>query len=141
MAGETREEPVAEDDGPVHRPLIRATLPRPEGHVPERKEPEFTIRQPGSRGGGGGREVDGNSVGYRPKGGGQRPGGFGQGGGHSRFGGQRNGSGPQPPRHGGGRGPNTGPRGSRPDGAAPNSRGPRQGQGPGGGSGRRRGGR
>lgn len=33
-----------EDDGPVHRRLIRATLPRPEGHVPERREPEFTMR-------------------------------------------------------------------------------------------------
>ena len=50
----------SEDEGPVHRRLIRATLPRPEGHVPERKEPEFTIRQQGARGGGGGREVDGN---------------------------------------------------------------------------------
>ena len=39
-----------EDDGPVHRRLIRATFPRPEGHVPERREPEFTIRQPGGRG-------------------------------------------------------------------------------------------
>ncbi len=72
----------------MHRRLIRATLPRPEGHVPERKEPEFTIRQQGARGAaGGGREVDGNRVGYRHKGGGgQRPqGGFGSGGGHSRF--------------------------------------------------------
>ncbi|MEQ1759745.1 MAG: hypothetical protein ABL986_15625, partial [Vicinamibacterales bacterium] len=44
-------EPVApherEDDGPVHRRLIRATLPRPEGQVPERKETEFTVRQQG----------------------------------------------------------------------------------------------
>src|SRR5688572_12569222 len=32
-----------DDDGPVHRRLIRATLPRQEGQVPERKEPEFTI--------------------------------------------------------------------------------------------------
>ena len=38
------------DDGPVHRRLIRATLPRPEGQAPERKIPEFTIRQPGGRG-------------------------------------------------------------------------------------------
>ncbi len=39
------------DEGPVHRPLIRATLPRPEGGVPaERKIPEFTIRQSGTRG-------------------------------------------------------------------------------------------
>ena len=81
VADEPLGEPVQEDEGPVHRRLIRATLPRPEGHVPERKEPEFTIRQPGGRGGGG-REIDGNSVGYRPKGGGgQRPGGWGHGGG------------------------------------------------------------
>src|SRR4030095_329229 len=34
------EEPVtvpADDEWPVHRPLIRATLPRPEGQAPERK--------------------------------------------------------------------------------------------------------
>ena len=40
---------VAEDEGPVHRPLIRATLPRPEGQAPERKAPDFTMRQPGGR--------------------------------------------------------------------------------------------
>jgi len=127
----------SEDEGPVHRRLIRATLPRPEGHVPERKEPEFTIRQQGARGGGGGREVDGNRVGYRHKGGGaQRPqGGFGSGGGHSRFGGQRQGSGQQPQRQGGRPGQD-GQRGGRPDGGMGNSRGQR---GPG--AGRRRGGR
>ena len=38
-----------EDEGPVHRPLIRATLPRPEGQTPERKAPDFTVRQPGGR--------------------------------------------------------------------------------------------
>ena len=133
---EIRDAGIVEDEGPVHRPLIRATLPRPEGHVPERKEPEFTIRQQGGRGGGG-REVDGNSVGYRPKGQGQRQGGgwgHGGGGGQSRFGGQRHGSGQQ--RHGGGRGPNGGQRSGSPDGGGGNSRGQR---GPG--SGRRRGGR
>ena len=31
----------------MHRPLIRATLPRPEGQVPERKAPDFTMRQGG----------------------------------------------------------------------------------------------
>jgi hypothetical protein len=37
------------EDGPVHRPLIRATLPR-EGQPPaSRPAPEFTIRQPGGR--------------------------------------------------------------------------------------------
>jgi hypothetical protein len=39
----------AEDEGPVHRRLIRATLPRPEGQPPGRPLPDFTIRQPGSR--------------------------------------------------------------------------------------------
>ena len=35
------------EEGPVHRPLIRATLPRPEGQPPPtRPAPEFTIRQP-----------------------------------------------------------------------------------------------
>jgi hypothetical protein len=135
VAEELPDERMGDDEGPVHRPLIRAALPRPEGYVPERKEPEFTIRQQGSRGGG--REVDGNSIGYRPKGG-QRQGGFGQGGGggQSRFGGQRHGSGQGQQRHGGGRGPNNGQRNGRPDGVA-NSRGQR----PGPGSGRRRGGR
>ncbi len=43
-AGEDREE------GPVHRPLIRASLPRPEGQPPPtRPAPDFTIRQPGGR--------------------------------------------------------------------------------------------
>jgi len=38
------------EEGPVHRPLIRATLPRPEGQPPpQRPAPEFTIRQPGGR--------------------------------------------------------------------------------------------
>jgi hypothetical protein len=41
---------VEEEEGPVHRPLIRASLPRPEGHQPPaRPIPEFTIRQPGGR--------------------------------------------------------------------------------------------
>jgi hypothetical protein len=39
------------EEGPVHRPLIRATLPRPEGHPPAaRPAPDFTIRQPGRPG-------------------------------------------------------------------------------------------
>jgi len=48
--------PEGEDDtrddseGPVHRPLIRATLPRQEGQPPQaRPAPDFTIRQPGGR--------------------------------------------------------------------------------------------
>jgi hypothetical protein len=40
----------AGEEGPVHRPLIRATLPRVEGQPPPtRPAPEFTIRQPGGR--------------------------------------------------------------------------------------------
>jgi hypothetical protein len=40
-----------EEDGPVHRQLIRATLPRTEATAPVRQIPEFTIRQNGSRAG------------------------------------------------------------------------------------------
>jgi hypothetical protein len=43
-AGEAKEA----GDGPVHRQLIRATLPRHEGQAPPaRPAPDFTIRQPG----------------------------------------------------------------------------------------------
>lgn len=78
------------EDGPVRRPLIRATLPRPEGQPVVRQPPEFTIRQSGGRGGfrqdarggtrNGGRPAGGQGRGGH--GGGQRQGqrsGFGQG--------------------------------------------------------------
>src|SRR4029453_10197212 len=40
----------SEEDGPVHRPLIRATLPRQEGQPPPPPHgPELTIRQPSGR--------------------------------------------------------------------------------------------
>ena len=42
---------VPVEDGSVHRPLIRATLPRLEGHKEERKATDFTIRQATGRGG------------------------------------------------------------------------------------------
>jgi hypothetical protein len=46
--GEIRDE---SEEGPVHRPLIRATLPRPEGQPPPgRPGPDFTIRHPLGRG-------------------------------------------------------------------------------------------
>jgi hypothetical protein len=59
------EAPAGEHEGPVHRRLIRATLPRlPGAEPPVRREPEFTMRSPahnrpgkpknGFRGGGGG---------------------------------------------------------------------------------------
>jgi len=53
---ESTEEPSDEseeqerEEGPVHRPLIRASLPRPDGQAPPaRPAPDFTIRQPGGR--------------------------------------------------------------------------------------------
>ena len=124
-----------EEEGPVHRRLIRATLPRPEGQSPERKEPDFTIRQPGGRGG---REFDGNKPGSR-FGHGRRPvrapGGSG-GGSPQRFGGPRHGSGG--PRNGSGQG-RPGGGGNRP-GHPGGPRGNRPGQGTGrGGGGRKRG--
>jgi hypothetical protein len=80
------EAPPSIEEGPVHRPLIRATLPRVEGQKEARPIPDFTMRQPLGRG--------------RFRGGGDgRPrsrGGSGNGGGHgqrsaggSRFGGPR----------------------------------------------------
>jgi hypothetical protein len=81
-----------DDEGPIHRRLIRAALPRPEGQQPPaRPIPEFTIRQPGGRpnrfrprhqrGGGqgfgaGGPRSNGNVHGGPPRG--MRPGGGGR---------------------------------------------------------------
>lgn len=118
------EEPVVEEpqvqieDGPFHRRLIRATLPRPEGQKEVRQLPDFTIRQNGGRGPGHNpfrdrskmRNHDGNGAGNgnRPQGGGGRrfagggnpgvPGARGgRGGGRPGFGGGNQ------PRQGGGR--------------------------------------
>jgi hypothetical protein len=106
---------TGEEDGPVHRRLIRATLPRPEGQSSEWKDPDFTIRQPGGGRGGG---FDGNRNGHRPGGGGAagrgaRKSGRPQGAAHaqSRFGAPRHGGNGRPgsgqgqgPGHGGNRG-------------------------------------
>jgi hypothetical protein len=109
-----------DDEGPVHRRLIRATFPRPEGHVPERREPEFTVRQQGGRGRG---EVNGNSAGYRSRGPQQ---GFGGGHGGGRgFGGRPSGGGFGFDQRDSGRAPG-GRGGTRPGGGGGN-RGPRQG--------------
>ena len=103
---EDRDEPQPAEEGPVHRPLIRATLPRPEGQKDARPLPEFTVRHSGNRAGNGNyREARGN-----------RPGNTARGHGGHRFGGPRgNGRGPggrpaggggfrsQHPRHGGGK--------------------------------------
>ena len=105
------------EEGPVHRRLIRATLPRPEGQKDARPLPEFTIRnstRPNGQfraGGGDGR--------MRNRGGGGPNGNRGQGGGGQRFAGARPGYGrggggggrgqgggfrsPQQPRQGGGK--------------------------------------
>jgi len=108
------DEPVAHspmEDGPVHRPLIRAQLPRPEGQKIERQIPDFTVRHAAAarRGNGGyggtgrpkmrtqgGGSGAGNGNGNRPQGrfSGPRPGGSGRGGGPAGF---RSGQ----PRHGG----------------------------------------
>jgi uncharacterized membrane protein YgcG len=68
------------DDGPVHRPLIRAQLPRPEGVKIERQAPDFTIRNNGGRGNGNFRGGDSRGRG------GSRGGHGGHGGGGHRFG-------------------------------------------------------
>ena len=115
------EEPAA--DGPVHRPLIRATLPRPEGQKDARPVPDFTVRHSNGRGSGNGSNYRGERV--RMRGGnagnshGASNGSRGNAGG-SRF---HGGSGNRPsnPRHTSGRGGapsgfrngNSGPNGKR----------------------------
>jgi hypothetical protein len=94
-------EPAAEsdrDEWPVHRPLIRATLPRPEGQAPERKAPDFTFRPAGGR-------FDSHRNGQRKTS--HRPTrhAHGQPQGTGRFGGPRAGSGQgSGSRHGAGQG-------------------------------------
>lgn len=103
-----------EQDEPIHRRLIRASLPRPEGQQPPaRPIPEFTIRQPGGRpnrfrprhqrgggaGGGGGHQFNGNRSngnvhggpprGMRPGGGGRPPQGAMAGRRHNQGGGRK----------------------------------------------------
>jgi hypothetical protein len=112
------------DEGPVHRPLIRAQLARPEGIKIERQAPEFTIRQNNGRGGNGGFRSGSGGGDMRARGGGGGGGGARNGGGSNN--GHRFGRGPRPGGSGGGGG-----------------RGPNQGfgRGPGGGGGQQRSGR
>jgi hypothetical protein len=111
-----------DDDGPVHRRLIRATLPRQEGQVPERKIPEFTIRQPGGRG----RDFDQNRGGA---------GGSGGGGGQRHGHGRRAMRGPQQPGQSSGQPPRFGgprqgsPQGQRDNGNRPGPPGGQRGGG------------
>ena len=91
LVDEAREEEIEDepqpsfpDDGPVHRPLIRAQLPRLDGVKVERQAPDFTIRQAGARGNAQFRGHGGN--GQRFGRGPQRGGGGGRGGGNQGFG-------------------------------------------------------
>jgi hypothetical protein len=114
-AAAERPEEDADEEGPVHRPLIRASLPKIDGQQPPaRPIPEFTVRQPGGRhnrfrprherGGGqqgqygqrfSGDRSGGNSFGSPRGGGGMRQGGGRPPQGHSSS---------HPPRHRGGGG-------------------------------------
>lgn len=106
-------------DGPVHRRLIRATLPRPEGQKDTRPLPEFTVRQSPPRNGQGGGPFRGERL--RARGG--HPAGPGEPNGNrahghpGRQGGRPSGSGRPPSGRGGGpggfRGGQGGPKGGR----------------------------
>lgn len=118
------------DEESVHRPLIRATLPRLTDEPPQRREPEFTMRSPqhtrpgkfgrgGFRGGrpgaGGGPGFGGNGGGNGNRAGGPKRHGQGHGQGQGQRSGNFQGGGrpgqPQGNRHGrpgGGHGPGHG---------------------------------
>ncbi len=107
------DEPEPADEGPVHRPLIRAQLARPEGIKLERQAPEFTIRQNSGRGGAGGFRGGGGAGGGRSNAGSNSGSRFGRG--PQRAGGRDGGS-----NQGFGRGPGSG------GGGQPRSGGPRK---------------
>ena len=118
---ESEAQPEPSEDWPVHRPLIRATLPRIEGQKEERRPTDFTVRQPGGRsnfrgdmrprhrgfgGHGGSGNGAGDGTGNRTHGGprfagGGRPSGPGRG--QAGRGGPSAGFRGGPPRHGGGK--------------------------------------
>jgi hypothetical protein len=90
LSGEEPPDDGNQDEGPIHRRLIRASLPRPEGQQPPaRPIPEFTIRQPG-----GGRQNR-----FRARHRGQQGHQFHGG---NRTGGNPGGNSPRGPRPGGG---------------------------------------
>jgi hypothetical protein len=116
VAGDVEPEPAAiaeehaasvpAEEGPVHRALIRATLPRPEGQKDARPLPEFTVRHSGNRAGNGtfrearrdrGARTQGAHGGQRfagPRGNGRAPAGRAAGGNfrpaqHPRHGGKK----------------------------------------------------
>ena len=123
------DEPVsAVEDGPFHRRLIRAQLPRPEGQKEVRQVPDFTIRSTsGPRGGGHFRGMRGQGGAGQPNGN-----GHGQGAGNRSSGRRFGGGNPGMPGH---RGPSGGP--GRGGAGRPPAPGGRQGfGGPSAGSGR-----
>ena len=122
-------------DGPVHRPLIRATLPRTEGQKEARPATDFTIRQTPPRGNGhGGFRADRDRMRMRGNGGGGNGNGNSYGG--NGNGNRQNGS----PRFQGNRPPGAGrsPVG-RAGGSASGFRGHGNGNGQGSGNGNKRG--
>ena len=116
-AHDEEEPPPQIDDGPFHRRLIRATLPRPEGQKETRQAPDFTIRSNGDRGNGHNPyRGDRSRMGHGSSGGGSANRGGGRrfaGGGNPGMPGARGGRGPGRPGFGGGNphrqgGPSTG---------------------------------
>ena len=103
------------EDGPVHRRLIRATLPRLTDEPPQRREPDFTIRN--TQNARHGRFGKGGFRGHRPGAGGPMQGGAN---GNHAAGPKRHGQGHGAGRPGGGGGrpgqPHQGNRGPRPGG-------------------------
>ncbi len=96
------------EDGPVHRQLIRATLPRLEGHKEVRQATDFTIRQSNGRGANFQHNQPGGDQRARARGGQGQPSNRPPGG-AARFAGARpahqsRGSGGRPPGGGGFRG-------------------------------------
>jgi hypothetical protein len=102
-------------DGPVHRPLIRATLPRPEGQKEARPVPDFTVRHTQSRGAHGNAFRGGDRTRMRPNGNAPREANGNRAG--ARFQGNRQ---PGQPRHGGAR--SGGPSGFRNGNLAPHGK-------------------
>jgi len=94
VEGVADEEPVV--DGPVHRPLIRATLPRIEGQKEARPATDFTIRQTPPRGNGhGGFRPDRDRMRMRSNGGNGNAYGQGNGNGNGNGHGNRSNGNPR----------------------------------------------
>ena len=102
------------EDGPVHRQLLRAKLPRPEGQKDARPLPEFTVRQAAGRGNGHFRGDRSKMRAVDPRAMGGRGGGGPVNGNRAHGGGRFQGSRPGQQRNAGGRGPQGPFRGGQP---------------------------